>query len=133
MSEENRYATASDAAKKFTDTFLDELGSQDPRDICLSAFNKGRDNAIARYEKYNLPSARQAGAAKAWNELLIRFSPKVRRHLANLLAHNWSICEIAIDSRHGDGSNPSRHKAEEMTSMQASDKMDEIRRSEKIA
>lgn len=127
----NHYETASKAAQDFTDNFLAELGSSDPRDICLAAFNKGRDNAIARYEKYNLPSAHQAGAAKAWNALLIRFSPKIRGHLANLLAHNWSICEIAIDSKHGDGSNPNRHKGNEMTAMQASDKIDEIRRAEK--
>lgn len=48
-----------------------------------------------------LTLARASGSWAAWAELLRRFDYKQRQHLANLLAHDWSIKELVLESRYG--------------------------------
>jgi hypothetical protein len=45
--------------------------------------------------------ARSAATYKAWSDMLSRFSSKQRQDIANLLAHDWTICEIKIESKYG--------------------------------
>lgn len=47
--------------------------------------------------------ARSSGAWSAWAELLRRFDYKQRQHLANLLAHQWTIKELTLESCYGSG------------------------------
>lgn len=44
-----------------------------------------------------LSFARSMGASSAWAELLRRFDYKQRQHLANLLAHHWTIKQIVLE------------------------------------
>lgn len=48
--------------------------------------------------------------AKAWADMLARFSRAQRLHLANLMAHEWTICAVEIQSKYG--STPHRIEAE---------------------
>lgn len=48
--------------------------------------------------------ARSSGAWSAWAELLRRFDYKQRQHLANLLAHEWTIKELTIEPHYGSSS-----------------------------
>lgn len=48
--------------------------------------------------------ARSSGAWSAWAELLRRFDYKQRQHLANLLAHEWTIKEITLEPHYGGSS-----------------------------
>ena len=48
--------------------------------------------------------ARSSGAWSAWAELLRRFDYKQRQHLANLLAHEWTIKELTLEPHYGGSS-----------------------------
>lgn len=54
-----------------------------------------------------LEMARAAGRARAWAELMERFAPRQRQHLANLMAHDWTISAIEIQTSLKEGSEPS--------------------------
>lgn len=43
----------------------------------------------------------QAARVAAWEDMLQRFSIEQRQKLANLIAHDWTIVELGIVSRHG--------------------------------
>jgi hypothetical protein len=53
-----------------------------------------------------LESARAAAREGAWRELLERFDPRQRRHLANLMAHDWTISAVEIQTCLTAGSKP---------------------------
>ncbi len=57
--------------------------------------------------QYRLEHARSAAREAAWRDLLERFSPTQRRHLANLMAHDWTISAIEIQTCITRGSTPS--------------------------
>lgn len=44
--------------------------------------------------------ARAVGRESAWQDLMRRFTQQQRRHLANLLAHKWTIEAIEIRGHH---------------------------------
>lgn len=44
--------------------------------------------------------AKANATAKAWEDLVCRFSYESRRHLANLFAHNWTVETIGLSSKH---------------------------------
>ena len=48
--------------------------------------------------QYRIEVAREAARAGAWRELLERFSPRQRQHIANLMAHDWTVSAIEIQS-----------------------------------
>lgn len=50
-----------------------------------------------------LSFARSSGSWSAWAELLRRFDYKQRQHLANLLAHDWTINELKLEPCSGFG------------------------------
>jgi len=45
--------------------------------------------------------AREVGAERAWRDVFRRFTPAQRRHIANLLAHDWTITAIEMQTRYG--------------------------------
>jgi hypothetical protein len=47
-----------------------------------------------------LAIVRVTSSAKAWEDLLCRFSYEARRNLANLLAHEWTVETIGLSSKH---------------------------------
>jgi hypothetical protein len=48
-----------------------------------------------------LQFARDVGAERAWRDVLRRFTPAQRRHIANLLAHDWTLTAIEMQDRYG--------------------------------
>lgn len=45
---------------------------------------------------------RAAGRQQAWLDLMCRFDAKQRRHVANLLAHSWTLQAIEIRGHYGE-------------------------------
>jgi len=41
------------------------------------------------------------GSETAWLDMLSKFTPMQRQHLANLMAHDWVITELTITSPQG--------------------------------
>jgi len=53
-------------------------------------------------EKRGKEDGIKLGKFRAWVELLVRFSDKDRQHIATLLAHDWSLSSVEMQSRHGE-------------------------------
>lgn len=54
--------------------------------------------------------ARGAAKFSAWQDFACRFTYSQRKHISNLLAHEWTICAIEIQSKYGtrNGAVPDR-------------------------
>lgn len=60
----------------------------------------GIRNAL-RLAQDRIDLARAGATHKAWRDMTKRFSYAQRQHLANLLAHEWTITSISVTSAYG--------------------------------
>lgn len=63
-------------------------------------------NEDASHVQLRLKIAREAATYKAWCDLLEAFTETQRQHIANLMAHEWKIVAIDIQSKHGEPPTP---------------------------
>jgi hypothetical protein len=65
--------------------------------------NELNDHAQGYFKgrKDGFNEGKAVGSETAWLDLLKKFTPKQRQHLAMLLAHDWQVSEITIMSPEG--------------------------------
>ncbi len=68
---------------------------------------------LERIHADKISLARGAAKFAAWQDFAARFDYSQRKHMSNLMAHEWTICAIEIQSKYGtnNGATPERIEA----------------------